>query len=436
MRWSFLFRSMMREDAAVEVATGEQLFVGAAVDEFALAQDKDSVGPANLREAMGDEQRGAALQEATNGSLYLILRRAVDGAGGVVENQDARVGEQGAGDGDTLALAAGERDAALADHRLVTFLEAEDELVGLRVSRGPLNRRLVHLLAHAVGNVLGHRAREEENILLDGRDLRAQRVQAPVAHVHAIHQDAPAIHVVDAVDQLRQRTLARAGLADNGDGLPRLGAERDVFQHGHLAIAEGDVLKDDLTAHLLCVAALVLAQFRLFAQDGQDAPGPGDAELQQAKCPVGVAGREAQHAHQAHIGHESADGQLPDGDEEQPVQEAAHQRDGEQQDGQVARLYLAVLDIEVAVESRLAFKLRPFLRLLLGDLDDLNAGDGLVQPGVHVAKLLTHAVGHGGQPVREVAQCEQEGDGKEQGSQQQLPVENGNEDKRDDQADG
>src|SRR5579883_1462371 len=158
MRWSFLFRSMMREDAAVEVATGEQLFVGATVDEFALAQDKDSVGPANLREAMGDEQRGAALQEAANGSLYLILCRAVDGAGGVVENQDARVGEQGASDGDALALAAGERDAALADHRLIAFLEAEDELVRLRVSRRPLDRRLVHLLAHAVGNVLGHRA--------------------------------------------------------------------------------------------------------------------------------------------------------------------------------------------------------------------------------------------------------------------------------------
>src|SRR5579885_328730 len=127
---------------------------------------------------MGDEQRGAALQEATNGSLYLILRCAVDGAGGVVENQDARVGEQGAGDGDALALAAGERDAALADHRLIAFLEAEDELVRLRVSRPAVVLRLVHLLSYVVCYVRGHGAREEENGLLGLRDLRAQRVQA------------------------------------------------------------------------------------------------------------------------------------------------------------------------------------------------------------------------------------------------------------------
>src|SRR5579885_256736 len=161
MRWSFLFRSMMREDAAVEVATGEQLFVGATVDEFALAQDKDSVGPADLREAMGDEQRGAALQEAANGSLYLILCRAVDGAGGVVEDQDARVGEQSASDGDALALAAGERDAALA--------EAVDKRLAPSTSRPPVPRSFVHQIPDAIGDILSVRARICDSCRFDGR---------------------------------------------------------------------------------------------------------------------------------------------------------------------------------------------------------------------------------------------------------------------------
>ena len=43
----------------------------------------------------------------------------VDRGGGVVEDQDPRVGEQRPGDRDPLALAAGEGQAALADAGLV-----------------------------------------------------------------------------------------------------------------------------------------------------------------------------------------------------------------------------------------------------------------------------------------------------------------------------
>ena len=73
--------------------------------------------------------------------LIARLGGRVDRGGGVVEDQDARVGEQRAGDRDPLALAAGEREAALADARVVAVGESLDELVGLgearRRSRSP-----------------------------------------------------------------------------------------------------------------------------------------------------------------------------------------------------------------------------------------------------------------------------------------------------------
>ena len=54
----------------------------------------------------------------------------------------ARVGEDRAGDREPLALAAGERQAALADARVVAVGQALDELVRLcaprRVDRSPL----------------------------------------------------------------------------------------------------------------------------------------------------------------------------------------------------------------------------------------------------------------------------------------------------------
>ena len=57
--------------------------------------------------------------------------RGVDGAGGVVEDEDARVVEEGPGQGDPLALAAREREAPLADDGVVALREVLDELVGL-----------------------------------------------------------------------------------------------------------------------------------------------------------------------------------------------------------------------------------------------------------------------------------------------------------------
>ena len=70
------------------------------------------------------------------------LGAAVERAGRLVEDQDRRVLEQGAGDGDALLLAAGELEAALADHRLVAVGQLHDEGVDRRAPRGGLDLRL------------------------------------------------------------------------------------------------------------------------------------------------------------------------------------------------------------------------------------------------------------------------------------------------------
>ena len=81
-----------------------------------------------------------SLADAAHGALDLVLGGAVDGAGAVVQDQDARVGEEGAGDGDALPLPAGQGHAALADLGLVAVVEAGDELVRLRLARRLLDR--------------------------------------------------------------------------------------------------------------------------------------------------------------------------------------------------------------------------------------------------------------------------------------------------------
>src|SRR5688572_22235022 len=122
---------MSGENLPVGLGRGQELFVAADGGEAALAHDDDEVGPADLREPVSDQQGGAALGGAEDRLLDLVFGGAVDGGGRVVQDEDAWVGEEGTGQGEALALAAGERHAALAYHGLVAVLEAHDELVRL-----------------------------------------------------------------------------------------------------------------------------------------------------------------------------------------------------------------------------------------------------------------------------------------------------------------
>src|SRR6266487_1214967 len=299
----------------------------ALVDQFAPPQHQYLVGPAYLREAMGDQQGRAPLQEAADRLLNLVFGGAVNCARRVVQDENARIGQQGARNGDTLPLSAGKSHSALPNQRVITIYEAQDEVVRLGIFRCLLNRRLVRSLSQPVGDILPNGAREEEDILLDSRYLRAQRVQAPLAHIDAVNQDVPFIDIINAIDQLRERALASPRLSHDGDGLSWLRMERDIFQHGHAAIAECDVLEHDVTMHPSIAPAiprLVLVQFRLLFQDLQDAFRPRDAQLHQAEGPVGDEGRKVQCHHQAHVGYQAADRKLVVRYQVKTMQEGSH----------------------------------------------------------------------------------------------------------------
>ena len=84
-------------------------------------------------------------EQAAQRALDLPLGADVDRARRLVEDQDARVGEERARERDQLPLAEREPRAALAELRLVAVLEPVDELVG---ADGP--RRRDDLLARRV----------------------------------------------------------------------------------------------------------------------------------------------------------------------------------------------------------------------------------------------------------------------------------------------
>ena len=114
------------------------------------------------------------------------LGRRVDRRGRVVEDQDARVDGERAGDRDPLPLPARERDAALADHRVVALRQALDELVRLRGARGALDL-LVRQRRRRPKAMFSRTVAENRNGSCEiDADLAPQRGERHVADVDAV----------------------------------------------------------------------------------------------------------------------------------------------------------------------------------------------------------------------------------------------------------
>ena len=131
------------------------------------------------------------MQDVAQSALNLVLSRAVDCAGRIIEHQNTRVGQERARDGDALTLSAGERHAAFTHHRVVPTLEVRDKVMGLGLLCYRFNFLAGDRSAHTKGDIFRQRPRKEEDILIDGGNLRAKRFHRPHAHVHAVDQHAP-----------------------------------------------------------------------------------------------------------------------------------------------------------------------------------------------------------------------------------------------------
>jgi hypothetical protein len=95
-------------EGGIAPAGADELVVIAILDEAAALDGDDAVGAAHRREAVGDDEDGAALGDPAHVLLDDPLALIVERAGRLVEDEDPRIGDEGAGDGDALTLPAGE----------------------------------------------------------------------------------------------------------------------------------------------------------------------------------------------------------------------------------------------------------------------------------------------------------------------------------------
>ena len=169
----------------------------------------------------------------------------VERRGRLVQQQDRRVLQEGAGDRDPLALAAGKLDAALADHCGEALGHGLDEAeAARRACRG--DDFLVAGFGPAIADVVHDRAVEERDVLGHDADLLAQALLGHQRDVLAVDQDAAGLEIVEALQQGEDGRFAAARFADQPDALAGLDAQVEVLEDlGAAGIGEADILEDD-----------------------------------------------------------------------------------------------------------------------------------------------------------------------------------------------
>ena len=198
----------------------------AHLDDRALVEHEDALGTDHARQAVREDQRGAALHQPVERRLddRLVLR--VHCGQRLVQDQDRRVSQQGAGDRDPLALPARELDAALADDRGVAVRQPRDELVRIRGACGGLD-----LFRGCVGfpeaYVVFDGAVKKVGVLVHHRDVGVDVVGAEVAQIVPADANDTAIRVVEAQQQAHDGGLPRPALAHEADPLAGFDAERE-----------------------------------------------------------------------------------------------------------------------------------------------------------------------------------------------------------------
>ena len=179
-----------------------------------LIHDHDPVRILDRGEPVRDHQRRRPPRQIRQRALNGALRLGVQRRGRLVQDQD-RPGSSG-----TSAQwpdAASARPRALPRARR-SPCRARPAMP--RWSRPSCARRAASRISRLIGaqppigDILAHRAAEQEHVLLNDADLPAQRGQSHPADIDPVNRDPPRIHLVETRQQRADRRLPRARWPD------------------------------------------------------------------------------------------------------------------------------------------------------------------------------------------------------------------------------
>ena len=128
--------------------------------------------------------------------LHQYLCHGVDIGGGLVQDENAWIREEGASKRDKLALAHAKVSSPFANGRLITLWKPLDQIVQA-YRAGRFHHFLVGCIEATIADIVTDGAGEQKRVLRHNADLAAQRALCHVPHVVAIYQHVSMLYVIE-----------------------------------------------------------------------------------------------------------------------------------------------------------------------------------------------------------------------------------------------
>ena len=116
--------------AVIKAHLRKQLVVRAAFGDFADFDDENRIGALNRAEPMGDDEARAAFHQPSHRILNMHFRARVHAARRLVEDEDRRIGKNGAGGRQQLPLTLAQVAAIGSQFGIVAARQLADKDIG------------------------------------------------------------------------------------------------------------------------------------------------------------------------------------------------------------------------------------------------------------------------------------------------------------------
>ena len=233
-------------DLAVDLAGLKEIIMLSDSGHSAVVHDDDLIGIFQAGRALGDDKDCRLRRKQMKSPSQSGVRRKVECAEAVVQNEDFRISDKSPRDGETLTLASGEIAASLLDRLVEPACLAADDFRCLRDLEG-FPEFLVGGISVRPQKVLADRALKELGFLHDDVDIAAKFIPPEFCDRTAEEKYTAFRGVIEAGDQADQGGLAAAGPADDADRLTLFCSEGDLRDAlvARTRIGETDMVKAD-----------------------------------------------------------------------------------------------------------------------------------------------------------------------------------------------
>ena len=189
----------------------------ADIGDLAAFDDEDRVGIDKRGQPMRNDDDGAPLGDLAQVLPDDRLAVGIERAGGLVENEQSRIGDERARNGEALLLPARKIGGILLEHRLEATGKPLDEFLGAGNARG--RRQSPRCVASGFAAAMLSRtdAAEQEAVLQHDADALPQMDEIDLAAVETVHPDESLLDRIEPLDKAGDRRLARAALADDAE---------------------------------------------------------------------------------------------------------------------------------------------------------------------------------------------------------------------------